>query len=98
LDVGQQIGGVYATTKSESGSVLREPGAPTFFAGFDPMTFNVEGMEKDDISYNGVFPYAATPHNGREISILPAIAPAPFVPDICCPLAEKRALPHGAVF
>ena len=38
---------------------------PQIFAGFDPSTFNVGGVVKNDISYNGVFPYAPTPHNGR---------------------------------
>lgn len=38
---------------------------PQIFAGFDPSTFNVGGVIKNDISYNGVFPYAPTPHNGR---------------------------------
>jgi hypothetical protein len=39
---------------------------PNIFAGFDPATFNVGGVVKNDISYNGVFPYAPTPHNGRD--------------------------------
>jgi Domain of unknown function (DUF4331) len=39
---------------------------PQIFAGFDPTTFNVGGVVKNDISYNGVFPYAPTPHNGRD--------------------------------
>ena len=38
---------------------------PQIFAGFIPSTFNVGGVMKNDISYNGVFPYAPTPHNGR---------------------------------
>jgi uncharacterized protein DUF4331 len=38
---------------------------PTIFAGFDPATFNVGGVMHNDITYNVVFPYAATPHNGR---------------------------------
>ena len=38
---------------------------PQLFAKFDPSTFNVGGVIKNDISYNGVFPYAPTPHNGR---------------------------------
>jgi hypothetical protein len=38
---------------------------PTIFAGFDPNTFNVGGVVQNDITYNLVFPYAATPHNGR---------------------------------
>ena len=38
---------------------------PTIFAGFDPATFNVGGVTHNDITYNLVFPYAATPHNGR---------------------------------
>jgi hypothetical protein len=39
---------------------------PTIFAGFDPSTFNVGGVTHNDITYNIVFPYAATPHNGRD--------------------------------
>jgi hypothetical protein len=39
---------------------------PQIFAGFDPSTFNVGGVIQNDITYNGVFPYAATPHNGRD--------------------------------
>ncbi len=38
---------------------------PQIFAGFDPKTFNVGGVVQNDITYNRVFPYAATPHNGR---------------------------------
>jgi hypothetical protein len=38
---------------------------PQIFAGFIPSTFNVGGVIKNDITYNGVFPYAPTPHNGR---------------------------------
>jgi len=39
---------------------------PQIFAGFDPSTFNVGGVVQNDITYNGVFPYAPTPHNGRD--------------------------------
>jgi Domain of unknown function (DUF4331) len=39
---------------------------PQIFAGFDPSTFNVGGVTQNDITYNGVFPYAPTPHNGRD--------------------------------
>jgi hypothetical protein len=39
---------------------------PQIFAGFDPGTFNVGGVTQNDITYNGVFPYAPTPHNGRD--------------------------------
>ncbi len=39
---------------------------PQIFAGLNPNTFNVGGVVKNDISYNGVFPYAPTPHNGRD--------------------------------
>jgi len=39
---------------------------PQIFAGFDPSTFNVGGVIHNDITYNGVFPYAPTPHNGRD--------------------------------
>lgn len=39
---------------------------PQIFAGFDPSTFNVGGVIQNDITYNGVFPYAPTPHNGRD--------------------------------
>jgi hypothetical protein len=39
---------------------------PQIFAGFNPSTFNVGGVVKNDITYNGVFPYAPTPHNGRD--------------------------------
>ena len=39
---------------------------PHIFDGFDPATFNVGGVVNNDISYNGVFPYAPTPHNGRD--------------------------------
>jgi Domain of unknown function (DUF4331) len=38
---------------------------PTIFAGFNAVTFNVGGVTHNDITYNLVFPYAATPHNGR---------------------------------
>jgi Domain of unknown function (DUF4331) len=36
------------------------------FAGFDARTFNVGGVTQNDITYNGVFPYSPTPHNGRD--------------------------------
>ena len=39
---------------------------PTIFAGFNPTTFNVGGVTHNDITYNIIFPYAATPHNGRD--------------------------------
>jgi hypothetical protein len=39
---------------------------PQIFAGFDPSTFNVGGVTHNDITYNAVFPYAPTPHNGRD--------------------------------
>jgi Domain of unknown function (DUF4331) len=39
---------------------------PQIFAGFDPSTFNVGGVTHNDITYNRVFPYASTPHNGRD--------------------------------
>jgi hypothetical protein len=39
---------------------------PKIFAGFDPSTFNVGGVTHNDITYNQVFPYAPTPHNGRD--------------------------------
>jgi hypothetical protein len=39
---------------------------PTIFGGFNPSTFNVGGVTQNDITYNGVFPYAPTPHNGRD--------------------------------
>jgi hypothetical protein len=39
---------------------------PQIFAGFDASTFNVGGVIQNDITYNGVFPYAPTPHNGRD--------------------------------
>jgi hypothetical protein len=39
---------------------------PHMFKGFDPTTFDVGGVVKNDISYNAVFPYAPTPHNGRD--------------------------------
>jgi hypothetical protein len=38
---------------------------PQIFKEFDPKTFNVGGVVKNDITYNVVFPYAPTPHNGR---------------------------------
>ena len=47
-------------------SDLRNPSNPLIFAGFDPSTFNVGGVTQNDITYNGVFPYAPTPHNGRD--------------------------------
>jgi len=31
-------------------------------------TFNVNRVDRNDITYNNVFPYAATPHNGRNIT------------------------------
>jgi len=39
---------------------------PQIFAGFDASTFNVGGVIQNDITYNEVFPYAPTPHNGRD--------------------------------
>jgi Domain of unknown function (DUF4331) len=39
---------------------------PQIFAGFDPNTFNIGGVTHNDITYNSAFPYAATPHNGRD--------------------------------
>src|ERR1700757_3721656 len=39
---------------------------PMIFKGFNPATFNVGGVIQNDITYNMVFPYAATPHNGRD--------------------------------
>jgi hypothetical protein len=39
---------------------------PQFFLGFDPSNFNIGGVAHNDITYNGVFPYAPTPHNGRD--------------------------------
>jgi hypothetical protein len=39
---------------------------PMIFKGFNPATFNVGGVIRNDITYNMVFPYAATPHNGRD--------------------------------
>jgi hypothetical protein len=47
-------------------SDLRNPSNPLIFAGFDPSTFNIGGVTHNDISYNEVFPYAPTPHNGRD--------------------------------
>jgi hypothetical protein len=38
---------------------------PQIFSGLDPSTFNIGGVTHNDITYNGVFPYASTPHNGR---------------------------------
>ncbi|MBV8214696.1 MAG: DUF4331 domain-containing protein [Verrucomicrobia bacterium] len=38
---------------------------PTIFQGFNPATFTLGGVNANDITYNGVFPFAATPHNGR---------------------------------
>ncbi len=38
-------------------------------------TFNVNRVDRNDITYNNVFPYAATPHNGRNIN---ASTPASF--------------------
>jgi len=39
---------------------------PVIFKGFNPATFNVGGVVQNDITYNMVFPYTATPHNGRD--------------------------------
>jgi hypothetical protein len=39
---------------------------PTIFSGFNPATFTLGGVNSNDITYNAVFPYAATPHNGRD--------------------------------
>ena len=39
---------------------------PTIFSGFNPGTFTLGGVNSNDITYNAVFPYAATPHNGRD--------------------------------
>jgi hypothetical protein len=33
-----------------------------------PPTFNATRVDHNDITYNSVFPYAATPHNGRNIA------------------------------
>jgi len=38
---------------------------PQIVAGFNPAQFNVGGVTHNDITYNRVFPYAPTPHNGR---------------------------------
>jgi Domain of unknown function (DUF4331) len=38
---------------------------PQIFTGFNPAIFNVGGVVRNDITYNRVFPYAPTPHNGR---------------------------------
>ena len=38
---------------------------PQIFSGLTP-TFNVGGVIHNDITYNGVFPYSSTPHNGRD--------------------------------
>ncbi len=38
---------------------------PHIFAGFNAATFNIGGVTHNDITYNGIFPYASTPHNGR---------------------------------
>ena len=38
---------------------------PTIFQGFNPATFTLGGVNSNDITYNAVFPFAATPHNGR---------------------------------
>jgi hypothetical protein len=52
---------------------------PMIFAGFNPTTFNVGGVVRNDISYNSVFPYEATPHNGRNNAhhTQPASTPQP---------------------
>ena len=33
-----------------------------------PPNFNLTRVDRNDITYNVVFPYAATPHNGRNIA------------------------------
>jgi len=38
---------------------------PLIFKAFNASTFDVGGVTHNDITYNGVFPYAPTPHNGR---------------------------------
>src|SRR5258708_34220988 len=42
-------------------------------------TFNLGGVISNDITYNAVFPYAATPHNGRNNShhTQPALSVSP---------------------
>jgi Domain of unknown function (DUF4331) len=39
---------------------------PPMIFPIDPATFSLGGVNANDITYNAVFPFAATPHNGRE--------------------------------
>lgn len=41
---------------------------PPMIYPINPATFNLGGVISNDITYNAVFPYAATPHNGRNNS------------------------------
>jgi hypothetical protein len=41
---------------------------PPMIYPINPATFNLGGVICNDITYNAVFPYAATPHNGRNNS------------------------------
>ncbi|HEX4201054.1 MAG TPA: DUF4331 family protein, partial [Chthoniobacterales bacterium] len=52
---------------------------PTIFSGFNPATFTLGGVNANDITYNAVFPFAATPHNGRENAHHTQPASSPYV-------------------
>jgi len=42
--------------------------SPPMIYPINPATFNLGGVISNDITYNAVFPFAATPHNGRNNS------------------------------
>jgi Domain of unknown function (DUF4331) len=50
---------------------------PPMIYPIDPATFSLGGVNSNDITYNAVFPYAATPHNGRNNSHHTQPCPSP---------------------
>jgi hypothetical protein len=50
---------------------------PPMIYPINPATFSLGGVISNDITYNAVFPYAATPHNGRDNSHHTQPAPSP---------------------
>ena len=50
---------------------------PPMIYPINPATFSLGGVNSNDITYNAVFPYAATPHNGRNNSHHTQPAPSP---------------------
>ena len=50
---------------------------PPMIYPINPATFSLGGVNSNDITYNAVFPFAATPHNGRNNSHHTQPAPSP---------------------